>query len=164
MLSAKTVACENAGIPNVSYNGSTQAAAPNTYIISSRINWTPYYEYAIGAVMKGENIATDWTGTLATGSVVVEDLNTKVAAAGTAAVLTDVTAKLKNGTIHVFDCNTFTVNGKKVTSYYADVDLDADYTPDTEVIHDGYFAESEFRSAPYFDLLIDGIERLNIVF
>ena len=158
------VACENAGIPNVSYNGSTQAAAPNTYIISSRINWTPYYEYAIGAVMKGENIATDWTGTLATGSVVVEDLNTKVAAAGTAAVLTDVTAKLKNGTIHVFDCNTFTVNGKKVTSYYADVDLDADYTPDTEVIHDGYFAESEFRSAPYFDLLIDGIERLNIVF
>ena len=158
------VACENAGIPNVSYNGSARAAAPNTYIISSRINWTPYYEYAIGAVMKGENIATDWTGTLATGSVVVEDLNTKVAAAGTAAVLTDVTAKLKNGTIHVFDCNTFTVNGKKVTSYYADVDLDADYTPDTEVIHDGYFAESEFRSAPYFDLLIDGIERLNIVF
>ena len=157
------VACENAGIPNVSYNGSARAAAPNTYIISSRINWTPYYEYAIGAVMKGENIATDWTGTLATGSVVVEDLNTKVAAAGTAAVLADVAAKLKNGTIHVFDCSTFTVNGKKVTSHYADVDYDDDYTPDTEVVHDGYFAESEFRSAPYFDLLIDGIERLNIV-
>ncbi|MEF2823318.1 MAG: BMP family ABC transporter substrate-binding protein, partial [Oscillospiraceae bacterium] len=31
-------ACENAGVPNVSYNGSTQAACPNTYIISSRIN------------------------------------------------------------------------------------------------------------------------------
>ncbi len=158
------VACENAGVPNVSYNYSTKDAAPTTQIVSSRINWTPYFEYAIGAVMKGENIATDWTGTLATGSVVVEDLNTKVAAAGTAAVLADVRAKLESGALHVFDCDTFTVKGKKLTSYLADVDLDVDYTPDTQVVHDGYFAESEFRSAPYFDLEIDGIERLNVAF
>ncbi|MFR6692618.1 MAG: hypothetical protein ACLUS6_00625 [Dysosmobacter sp.] len=39
----------------------------------------------------------------------------------------------------------------------ADVNTDSDNTPDTEVVHDGYFAESEFRSAPYFDLDIDGI-------
>ena len=59
---------------------------------------------------------------------------------------------------------TFTVKGENLTSYMADVDTDADYTPDTEVVHDGYFAESEFRSAPYFDLEIDGITRLDVNF
>ena len=157
-------ACENAGIPNVSYNGSTQAAAPNTYIISSRINWAPYYEYAIKAVMDGTEIATDWTGTLATGSVVLTDLNTAVAAEGTAEAIAAATEKLEKGELHVYDTSTFTVKGEALTSYLADVDTDADYTPDTEVVHDGYFSESEFRSAPYFDLEIDGIERLDVAF
>ncbi len=31
-------ACEDAGIPDVSYNGSTAEACPNTFIVSSRIN------------------------------------------------------------------------------------------------------------------------------
>ena len=171
-------ACENAGVPNVSYNGSTQAACPNTYIISSRINWAPYYEYAIKAVMNGTTIDTDWTGTLATGSVVLTDLNTTVAAEGTAEAIATATEKLEKGEIHVFDCSTFTtkaddtMNAFKVdylkvdadghiTSYMADVDTDQAYTGDTEVVHDGYFAESEKRSAPYFDLEIDGITRLD---
>ena len=172
-------ACENAGVPNVSYNGSTQAACPNTYIISSRINWAPYYEYAIKAVMDGTAIDTDWTGTLATNSVVLTDLNTTVAAEGTAEAIAAATEKLEKGEIHVFDCSTFTtkaddtMNAFKVdylkvdadghiTSYMADVDTDQAYTGDTEVVHDGYFAESEKRSAPYFDLEIDGIKRLDV--
>ena len=171
-------ACENAGIPNVSYNGSTKEAAPNTYIISSRINWAPYYEYAIKAVMDGTTIDTDWTGTLATGSVVLTDLNTAVAAEGTAEAIAAATEKLEKGELHVFDTATFTtkaddtMNAFKVdflkvdadghiTSYLADVDTDQAYAGDTEVVHDGYFAESEKRSAPYFDLEIDGIERLD---
>ena len=154
-------ACENAGVPNVSYNGSTQAAGPNTYIISSRINWAPYYEYAIKAVMEGKPIDTDWTGDLATGSVVLEEINDAVAAKGTAEAIADAKAKLEKGEIHVFDCANFTVKGEHLTSYKADVDTDAAYTADTEVIKDGYFAESEFRSAPYFDLAIDGITRLD---
>ena len=157
-------ACENAGIPNVSYNGSTGKACPNTYIISSRINWAPYYEYAIQCVIDGKAIDADWTGTLATGSVVLTELNTDVAAAGTAEAIEAATAKLENGEIHVFDCSTFTVKGEALTSYMADVDTDADYTPDTEVVHDGYFSESEFRSAPYFDLQIDGINLLDTNF
>ena len=171
-------ACENAGIPNVSYNGSTGEACPNTYIISSRINWAPYYEYAIKAVMDGTTIDTDWTGTLATGSVVLTDLNTAVAAEGTAEAIAAATEKLEKGELHVFDTATFTtraddtMNAFKVdflkvdadghiTSYLADVDTDQAYAGDTEVVHDGYFAESEKRSAPYFDLEIDGIERLD---
>lgn len=157
-------ACENAGVPNVSYNGSTEAAGPNTYIISSRINWAPYYEYAINAVKNGEAIAADWTGTLATGSVVLTDVNEAVAAAGTADKLAEVQAQLEAGTLHVYDCSTFTVKGENLTSYMADVDTDADYTPDTEVIENGVFYESKFRSAPYFDLEIDGITRLDVAF
>ena len=155
-------ACENAGVPNVSYNGSTQAACPNTYIISSRINWAPYYEYAIKAVMDGTTIDVDWTGTLATNSVVLTDLNTTVAAEGTAEAIATATEKLEKGEIHVFDCSTFTVKGETLTSYQADVNADSDNTPDTEVVHDGYFAGSEKRSAPYFDLEIDGINRLDV--
>ena len=154
-------ACENAKVPNVSYNGSTKDAGPNTYIISSRINWAPYYEYAIKAVMDGTEIKTDWTGDLSTGSVVLEEINDAVAAKGTAEAIADAKAKLEKGEIHVFDCANFTVKGEHLTSYKADVDTDAAYTADTEVIKDGYFAESEFRSAPYFDLAIDGITRLD---
>ena len=154
-------ACETAGVPNVSYNGSTQSVGPNTYIISSRINWAPYYEYAIQAVIDGTEIATDWTGTLSTGSVVLTELNTNVAAEGTQEAIDQAIADLEAGTIHVFDTSKFTVGGETMTSYLADVDTDPDYTPDTEVISDGYFHESEKRSAPYFDLRIDGITLLD---
>ena len=157
-------ACETAGVPNVSYNGSTASVGPNTYIISSRIDWAPYYIYAIKACMNGEAIDTDWTGTLATGSVVLSELNEKVAAAGTQEALDQVKAELEAGTRHVFDVTTFTVEGKQLGSYMADVDTDPDYTPDTEAIKDGYFAESSDRSAPYFNLYIDGITLLDQAF
>ena len=157
-------ACETAGVPNVSYNGSTASVGPNTYIISSRIDWAPYYIYAIKACMNGEAIDTDWTGTLATGSVVLSELNEKVAAAGTQEALDQVKAELEAGTRHVFDITTFTVEGKQLDSYMADVDTDPDYTPDTEAIKDGYFAESSDRSAPYFNLYIDGITLLDQAF
>ncbi len=159
-------ACENAGVPNVSYNGSTISACPNTFIVSSRINWAPYYELVINAVANGEEIPADWTGTIATGSVVLTEVNEQAAAAGTAEKIAEVKAALEDGSVHVFDTATFTVKGETMTSYMADVDSDAAYTPDTEVIADGYFheSESEFRSAPYFDLQIDGITLLDTNF
>ncbi len=153
-------ACENAGVPNVSYNGSTEAACPNTYLVSSRINWVPYFEYMITCVKEGKAIDTDWTGTLENGAVEVSELSKNVAE-GTAAKFDEVKNGLKDGSIKVFDTATFTVGGETLTTYQADVDTDADYTPDTEVISDGYFHESEYRSAPYFDLRIDGITLLN---
>lgn len=154
-------ACENAGVPDVSYNGSTVSACPNTFIVSSRINWAPYYEYAIKAVMDGKKIDADWTGTLATNSVLLTDVNEKAAAPGTQKAIDEAKAKLEDGSLQVFDTDTFTVDGKKLDSYKADVDTDDKYTPDTEVIEDGAFKESKFRSAPYFDVKIDGIKLLN---
>ncbi len=154
-------ACETAGVPNVSYNGSTVDACPNTFIVSSRINWAPYFEYIVNCVKNGEAIAVDWTGDIQTGSVVLTAVNEKAAAAGTQAAIDEVSKKLQSGEVHVFDAATFTVGGETLASYLADVDTDANYTPDTEVISDGYFHESEMRSAPYFDLRIDGITTLN---
>ena len=153
-------ACENAGVPNVSSNGSTAAACPETFLISSRINWVPYFEYMITQVKNGQAIDVDWTGTLATGSVALTDMGKNVAE-GTAEKLEEVLAGLNNGSINVFDTANFTVNGETLTSYMADVDTDPAYEKDTEAIIDGVFQESKFRSGPYFDVEIDGITLLD---
>ncbi|MBE6756780.1 MAG: BMP family ABC transporter substrate-binding protein [Ruminococcaceae bacterium] len=157
-------ACENAGVPNVSYNGSTIDACPNTFIVSSRIDWTPYMKHMIQCVKDGKDIEADWCKGFSEGSVALTAINDKVAAEGTAEAIEAAKAELLDGTRHVFDTATFTVKGEKLDSYMADVDTDANYTADTEVIKDGYFHESEFRSAPYFDLQIDGITLLNSKF
>ncbi len=155
-------ACETAGVPDVSYNGSTVDACPNTFIVSSRIDWEPYFEYIINCVKNGEAIATDWCGTIETGSVVLTDVNEKAAAAGTVEKLEEVKAGLLDGSIKVFDTAAFTVKGEPLTTYLADVDDMGDYQGETEVVIDGQFVESGegFRSAPYFDLDIDGITML----
>ena len=170
-------ACETAGIPNVAYNGTT--GKTETFIIASKINWVPYFEYMLDCVINGKDIVTDYTGTLATESVQITVLG-EAAAEGTQARLDAVKAQLMDGSLKVFDCSKFTVKNAKadtslyskadsitmdadghLTSYLADVDSDENYTPDTNVIKtEGgvtYFAESDFRSAPYFDIIIDGI-------
>lgn len=150
-------ACESAKVPNVSYNGSTVKACPNTFIVSSKINWAPYFEYAIKCVQEGKAIDTDWTGTVATGSVELTEVNEKAAAKGTQEAIDAAKADLESGKIKVFDTANFTVKGETLKSYKADVDTDAEFKGDTEVITDGVFEESKYRSAPYFDLDIDGI-------
>ena len=158
-------ACELAGVPNVSYNGSTYSAGETTFIVSSAINWAPYFQYIIETVAKGEKIDSDWCGTIATNSVVLSGVNLDVAAEGTVEKLNEVIKALEAGTLHVFDTASFTVDGKNLTEYLADVD--GDYKGETNVIHDGYFDESnavDFRSAPYFDLIIDGVTNLNTNF
>ena len=158
-------ACETKGVPNVSYNGSTASACPNTFLVSSKINWEPYFEYAMGCVADGKAIDTDWCGNLETGSVELTELGSAVAE-GTQEAIDAAKADLIAGKVHVFDISTFTKDGAALESYEADVDTDADYTPDHEVVSDGYFHESgaEFRSAPYFDVQIDGLTLLDTAF
>ena len=155
-------ACELAGVPNVSYNGSTYSAGENSFIVSSAINWAPYFKYIIESVVNGTAIDTDWCGDIATNSVVISGVNEDVAAKGTIDKMNSVADELKAGTLHVFDTSKFTVDGKNLDSYLADVD--GDFTGETNVIHDGYFDESnakDFRSAPYVDIIIDGVTNLN---
>ncbi len=156
-------ACENKNVPNVSYNGSTAAACPETFLISSRINWAPYFEYMIKQVMDGKAIDTDWVGTLENGAVVLTETGKNVAK-GTTEKLAEVEKGLKDGTINVFDTKNFTVKGETLTSYMADVDYDEAFTKDTEVIENGIFMESKFRSGPYFDIQIDGINLLDTAY
>ena len=151
-------ACEEAGIPNVAYNGAT---GKDTFVIASRINWVPYFEYMLDCVKNGKDIDTDWTGTLSNGAVMITELGA-AAAEGTQAVLDEVKASLLAGTTKVFDCSKFTIGGQPVTEYLADVDDMGDWIAETNVVktENGitFIDESTFRSAPYFNTLaIDGI-------
>ena len=167
-------ACKEKNVPNVFYNG----VNPNndTFVIASKINWQPYFELMIDkALGKTNSIPTDYTGTIATGSVQITTLG-GAAAAGTQAKLDEVKAKLESGELKVFDCSKFTVKNAKadtsafskaasitmdadghLTQYKADVNADKNFTPDTDVVENGIFLESGKRSAPYFDIIIDGI-------
>ncbi|MGN0173269.1 MAG: BMP family ABC transporter substrate-binding protein [Acutalibacteraceae bacterium] len=151
-------ACEEKNVPNVAYNISTISMAPNTALISSKIDWAPYFKLIIESVEKGEAIPTDYCGTIESGSIKLTELNEKVAAKGTQEAIDEAMAKIKSGDLKVFDTKTFTKDGKELTEYLADVD--GDFKGETNVITDGYFDESgdNFRSAPYFDIkYIDGI-------
>ncbi len=162
--------CEEKGVPNVTYNIETIKDCPDTYLAYSRINWAPYYEAVVNAMFAGKAIEGEskqnWTGTIATGSVEY-NVNYKNLGTATGAALAIGLASqrvgLTAGTIKVFDTSKFTVGGEKVTSYLADVIDDGTYKGDTEAIVTdattgiSYFNESVYRSAPYFDLNIDGI-------
>ncbi len=174
-------ACEEAGVPNVSYNGSMIQSCSKTFLVSSRIDWAPYFKYVIAQTVNNKEIEKDWVGTIETGSVALTNLNADTVAPGTLQAVLKARAELVKGTRYVFDCSTFTVTGKNfdeakmkvdaqghLTSYKADVNTDAAFTPDTEAIEkvgDKYiFMESDAegrRSAPYFDITIDGITLLN---
>lgn len=158
---------EKAGKFHTGYNADMIEAAPKASLVSTRIDWTNYFVYAIKAVVNGENFDQDYAHGLAEGEVVLTTLNEDICAKGTADVLKDVEAKLISGEIKVFDTNNFTVGGEKVTTAFA-IDTDGDFVPDQgEAIVDGAFVESMvpgLMSAPYFNLAIDGITRLNEAF
>ncbi len=156
-------ACELAGVPNVTYNVSTKAACPNTYLAGCKINWATYFKYIIECVKYGQAIADDWVGGFKTNAVETLELGNNVAA-GTAEAIAAAKAQFVAGTLNVYDCAKFTVNGAALTEYNADVITDSAFTPDTNVIMTKggvtIFAESTYRSAPYFDVNIDGITKL----
>ncbi len=149
-------ACEAAGVPNVAYNVDTSNIGPTTAIISSKISWEPYMTMMIKAMLDGTSIPSDYCATLEEGAVQLTAL-TKNAAAGTQEAIDAAKQKMADGTLKVFDTATFTVGGKKLETYLADVVDDGTFTNDTEAIVEGRFIESEKRSAPYFNVIIDGI-------
>ena len=155
---------EAKGVFHTGYNNDMISVAPGASLIGTRINWAPYFEYAIEAVANGESFDQDWCHGMDMGAVVMTDLNEDIAAPGTAEKLAEVEAKIRSGELQVFDTSTFTIEGKALESAFA-LDTDGDFTPDSEeAVFDGAFHESHFQSAPYFALSIDGIEWLNSAF
>ena len=162
-------ACEEAKVPNVTYNGSTANVAPETFMVSSRINWSPFYEYVVNAVKNAEspekaNIPANWCGGFKEGSVELSELGKNVAP-GTAEKVAEVKAKLENGSLKVFDTSKFTVGGAAPSeeNMAPNKQWTFDYPEGTKFLEGGYYHESEFRSAPSFDVLIDGINDLGSV-
>lgn len=145
---------------NVGYNVDMLSVAPTAALTSCQNDWSVYYTYVFNCIKNGEEVATDWAKGYDEGAVMISALG-ESCAAGTAEKVAEVEAALKDGSLKVFDINTFTVKGEKVTTAPA-LDTDGDFVPDSgEAIVDGAFAESTLRSAPYFGLRIDGIKELN---
>ena len=172
------MACENStkgGAPvyHVGYNINFNDIAPNANLVSSKIDWTPYFEYIFAAVANGEEVEADYCGTLKTGSVRLTEYNDANVTEEMKAKVEEVKEGLLDGSIKVFDTATFTVTPDRaenafvtvevdaeghLVSFTADAVADANFTPDTESVIDGEVAESLHRSAPYFNIIIDGIE------
>ena len=156
---------QSKGAFHTGYNNDMTGVAPEASIIGCRIDWTPYFVYAIEAVANGESFEQDYCGSYADGSVVLTKLNEEIAAPGTAEKLEEVEAGLADGSIQVFDTSTFTVDGGKTLTTAFALDTDGDFVADSEeAVFDGAFHESYFQSAPYFTIQIDGIEWLNSAF
>lgn len=153
-------ACEAAGVYNITYNGSTEASCPNTYLATTRILWNGYFTYIINQLASGKEIAVDWCGSFNEDSLAV-NFNKDIVSDDIIVRCEELAMDIESGKVKVFDTGTFTVKGEKLTSCLADVDTDANFEPDTEVISDGEFLESHYRSAPYFNLRIDGITLLD---
>lgn len=148
---------------SVGYNIDMLETAPTAALTSATNVWSVYYTEAFSALLNGEEVPTNWAKGYSDGAVAITDLGPEVAA-GTAEKVAEVEAALKDGSLHVFDTATFTVGGETVTSEMFDLSIidyttgDVVYAGDTcETITDGYFSESTLRSAPYFQLRIDGI-------
>ena len=141
-------ACEAAGVPCVGYNIDMTSVAPNTALTSASMDWGVYYTYAVQCMLDGTAIDTDWCKGFAEGADKITALNDKTVAEGTEEKVKEVEDALIDGSLHVFDTSAFTVDGKELDTYKKD---------DTEYISDGYFHESEYGSAPAFDIAIDGI-------
>lgn len=140
--------CETKGIPVVGYNVDMTSVAPNTALTSPTNDWGVYYKYAVGCILNNETIETDWCQGYAQDSVDITPLG-KACAKGTPEKVDAVVAAIKEGSLHVFDTATFTVQGKTLDSWKNDAG--------TEYISDSYFHESEYGSAPAFLIKIDGI-------
>ena len=108
--------------------------------------------YAVKCLIDGEEIARDWCKGYAEGAVYTTELNDSIVAPGTAEKVAELEEAFKAGTVKVFDTSAFTVNGETLTSYTTAYGLEG-----IEMVSDGEFHESSVRSAPYFDILIDGI-------
>lgn len=147
-------ACQEAGVPCVGYNVDMTTVAPNVALTSAANNWGAYYTAAVSSVIAGETFPTDWAEGYATSAVYVTKLNDGITADGTTEKVAEVEAALANGSLHVFDTATFTVEGSSIEDLIAE---GADYVGYADYVSDGYFHESEIISAPAFDLRIDGI-------
>ena len=142
-------AAQEAGVFHCGYNNDMTGVAPEASIISCRVDWAPYFVYAISAVANGEEFAQDWTAGYADGSVKLTELNTAIAAEGTAEALEAAEAELADG-MHVFA-------GPLSGHPAQDPDGEVWSIGEGEWFHESDLSQEGGLSAPQFCYIIDGI-------
>lgn len=143
---------------SVGYNVDMLDVAPDVVLTSASNNWEVYYETLFRAVLDGEPVPQDWAEGYSEDAVYITDLGS-ACADGTAEAVEETIAAIKDGSIKVFDCSTFTVDGKNLTSYTGAYGMnDAEAIVNENGVY--YFDESSLRAAPYFDIRIDGITEI----
>jgi basic membrane protein A len=152
---------------SIGYNVDMLSVAPTAALTSAQNTWAVLYADILRDFMNGETLKHDYSGGYNEDAVQISALG-ESCAPGTAEKVEELIAALKDGSLHVFDTTTFTVGGEEIsTSMFDFSTMNADYSavqyegPTEECVFDGYFHESEFRSAPYFALRIDGITELS---
>ncbi|MFV0411681.1 MAG: BMP family ABC transporter substrate-binding protein [Oscillospiraceae bacterium] len=140
---------------SVGYNIDMLSVAPTAALTSAQNNWGALYTQILGQAVNGETIPTDTALGYADDAVMISALG-ESCAEGTPAAVDATWAAIADGSLKVFDCSTFTVGGETITSYDTVYGFEGN-----EMIVDGYFQESVLRSAPCFDIRIDGITELS---
>ena len=140
---------------SVGYNVSMLDVAPDVALTSATNNWAVYYTELFTKIFAGEKPDTNWSKGYADDAVAITALGT-ACAEGTADYVENVINSLKDGSLKVFDCSKFTVDGAHITTYTGAYGMNEAECLKTE---NGvtFFDESTLRSAPYFDIRIDGI-------
>lgn len=140
---------------SVGYNVAMNDVAPDVILTSASNNWEAYYETLFRAVLDGKEVPQDWAEGYSENAVMITKLG-DACAAGTQEAVDAAIAGIKDGSIKVFNCDSFTVDGQHLTSYTGSYGMNGAETIKTE---NGvtFFDESSLRSAPYFDIRIDGI-------
>ncbi len=150
----ETAHANGAPVHSCSYNVDMREVAPHTALVTAKNVWGVQYTNLIGIGMAGEDFDTDYAYGFEKGGVELTPLGVAVAE-GTQQVVDTVIADIQAGKLHVFDCDTFTVNEEHLTSYDQSFGYEGN-----ELIWDGYFHESALRAGPAFDLRMDGITEL----
>ena len=145
---------------SVGYNIDMLSVAPTAALTSAQNNWGALYTPMVEKFLAGEELPVDFAIGYSDDAVMISTLG-ESCAEGTQEKVDEVIAALKDGSLEVFDCSTFTVGGETPTSF-PPFDTDGDFVGDSgEAIENGVFHESTLRSAPYFAMRIDGITELN---
>ena len=143
----------------VGYNLDMIDAGEDVVLTSSSNNWAVYYTELFRAAATGEEIPQDWAEGYSEDAVEITTLNENTVAEGTEEYVEEIIEQIKNGELYVFDTSTFTVDGETITSYTESYGFEGNEC----IVQDGdtyYFDESTLRSAPYFDIRIDGITEI----
>jgi basic membrane protein A len=151
--SAPAIACEEATsagktVYHVGYHQSMLDVAPSCALISIRTNWIPYVTGAVAAILDGKVIedevpanahGRDMSAGFENGWVELLDLNTLIAADGTADRLDKTIENLKKGRIKVFRGDYTGVNPRNAADV---IDLRNGYT------------ENQYSSNPTFGYVL----------